>query len=212
MNQSDNISVDVLEMTNILHVKKVLDLPTCQEISRQIIKYKSEMPTSENTNPNCWRGNPHLDHGLNEDVNELLAEIISKYRAIYDETLIPSHKIYKPTGEIARYDLANPKISAWFNVNNSNGGNVMHSHAGNYLSGTLYFQASGTGAIEFTSQNYLYKAMHHCWPYFGSAIYEPDDGDLLLFPSYLAHYVEPNPGLRPRINMAFDIRYDFKNN
>lgn len=210
MNQSDNISVNVLEMTPILHAKRVLDISICQEISRQVLKYKSETPTSENTNPNCWRGDPHLHQGLTDEVNEILQDTVSRFRSIYDETLIPPRKIYKPTAEIARYDTDHPKISAWFNVNSSNGANVIHTHSGNYVSGTLYFQATGTGSIEFVSQNYLYKSMNHCWPYFGSAIYEPDDGDLLLFPSFLAHHVEPNPGLRPRINMAFDIRYDIK--
>ncbi len=52
--------------------------------------------------------------------------------------------------------------------------------------------------------------MHPCWPYFGSAKYYPEDGDLMLFPSYLAHYVEPNPSFRQRINMAFNIEINKK--
>ena len=209
-NQTDKISVNVIEMTNILHAKQILEKDICQEISKQILDYKSKNPTSENTHPNCWRGDPHLSaSGLTEEINQILQDVISRYRSIYDETLIRPHPFGQPTGEIRRYDLDHPKINAWFNVNSTNGGNVVHTHSGNYLSGTLYFQASDTGYIEFMSQNYLYKSMHHCWPYFGSSRYHPEDGDLLMFPSYLAHFVEPNPGLRPRINMAFDIRYDF---
>jgi hypothetical protein len=199
-------------MTNILHAKQVLDASLCREISRQILDYKSRTPTSENTSPNCWRGNPHLSEtGLTDEINGILQDTISRHRAIYDETLIRPSSFSIPTGETKRYDTDRPLINAWFNVNGINGGNLVHTHSGNYLSGTLYFQAEDTGYIEFMSQNYLYKSMHHCWPYFGSARYTPKDGDLLMFPSYLAHFVEPNPVLRPRINMAFDIRYDFKN-
>ena len=212
MIQTDNIYVNTIEMTNILHAKQVLDVSLCREISRQILDYKFRTPTSENTSPNCWRGNPHLSEtGLTDEINGILQDTISRHRAIYDETLIRPHLFGQPTDEINRYDTAHPKISAWFNVNGINGGNPVHTHSGNYLSGTLYFQAEDTGYIEFMSQNYLYKSMNYCWPYFGSARYNPSDGDLLMFPSYLAHFVEPNPVLRPRINMAFDIRYDFKN-
>jgi hypothetical protein len=211
MNQPDKISVNVIEMTNIFHVKEALPSSVCQEISKQVLNYKSRTPTSENTHPNCWRGTPHLsDSGISADINEILQDTISRYRSIYEETLIKPSLFGSPTGEIKRYDTENPKINAWFNVNGTNGGNMVHSHSGNYLSGTLYFQAEGTGYIEFLSQSYLFKNMHHCWPYFGSARYHPRDGDLLMFPSYLAHFVEPNPSLRARINMAFDIRYDFK--
>lgn len=199
-------------MTNILHAKQVLDVSLCREISRQILDYKFRTHTSENTSPNCWRGNPHLSEtGLTDEINGILQDTISRHRAIYDETLIRPHLFGRPTDEISRYDIDHPKISAWFNVNGINGGNPVHTHSGNYLSGTLYFQAEDTGYIEFMSQNYLYKSMNYCWPYFGSARYNPSDGDLLMFPSYLAHFVEPNPVLRPRINMAFDIQYDFKN-
>lgn len=212
MSQPDNIYVNTVEMTNILHAKQVLDVSLCREISRQILDYKSRTPSSENTSPNCWRGDPHLSKtGLTDEVTGILQDTISRYRAIYDETLIRPRSFSIPTGEINRYDTDHPKISAWFNVNGINGGNPVHTHSGNYLSGTLYFQAEDTGYIEFMSQNYLYKSMHHCWPYFGSAKYNPGDGDLLMFPSYLAHFVEPNPALRPRINMAFDIQYGFKN-
>ena len=212
MSQPDNIYVNTVEMTNILHAKQVLDVSLCREISRQILDFKSRTPTSENTSPNCWRGNPHLfETGLTDEVTRILQDTISRYRAIYDETLIRPRAFSMPTDEINRYDTAHPKISAWFNVNGINGGNPVHTHSGNYLSGTLYFQAEDTGYIEFMSQNYLYKSMNYCWPYFGSARYNPSDGDLLMFPSYLAHFVEPNPALRPRINMAFDIQYDFKN-
>ena len=212
MIRTDKISVNTIEMTNILHAKQVLDVSLCREISRQVLAYKSQNPTSENTSPNCWRGNPHLSEtGLTNEIKEILQDVISRYRTVYDETLIRPNPFGQPTGEIRKYDIDHPKISAWFNVNGSNGGNLVHTHSGNYLSGTLYFQSKDTGYIEFMSQNYLYKNMNYCWPYFGSARYNPDDGDLLMFPSFLAHFVEPNPVLRPRINMAFDIQYDFKN-
>jgi len=45
------------------------------------------------------------------------------------------------------------------------------------------------------------------WPYHGMANYEPSDGDILIFPSYLLHKVHPNPNEKERINMAFNVNY-----
>jgi uncharacterized protein (TIGR02466 family) len=208
--QEDQFSVNVLEMTNIVHFKNVISEPDRRELITQILSYKSGNPTSENSNPNCWRGDPHLKGAISNDFLELLEDIVSKYRAMYDQTMIKPTVLATAKAEIDRYDRNSPQINAWFNVNGTGGGNVMHTHSGNYLSGTLYLQSTGTGYIELVSENFMYKNMHHCWPYFGSAKYYPEDGDLLLFPSFLAHYVEPNPSLRSRINMAFDIWYEFK--
>jgi uncharacterized protein (TIGR02466 family) len=204
------IHVNTLEMTNILHIKNALDVNTCKEIVEQVLKYKDGHPSTEDSNDHCWRGDPHLYGGLDNAINEKIQDAISQARSIYDQTLIASSKLSVAPSISAKYDAEHPKIGAWFNVNDLGGANMIHLHAGSYLSGCLYFQSTGTGSIEFYSQAYLYKNMHPLWPYFGSSKYYPEDGDLMLFPSNLAHYVEPNPIIRQRINMAFNINYDLK--
>ena len=203
-----DIRVNTLEMTNILHIKNVLDTSTCREIVKQVLKFKETHAATPDSNKHCWRGDPHLYGGLSNDINEQIQDVISQARAVYDQTLIKSSQLAVAPSISEKYDLENPKIGAWFNVNDQGGSNMIHIHSGSFLSGCLYFQSTGTGAIEFYTQSYLYKTIHPCWPYFGSSIYHPEDGDIMLFPSNLAHYVEPNPITRQRINMAFNIDYN----
>lgn len=201
----EKIEVSQFEVTNIVHIKNALDSDTCKEIVRQVLAYKEQTPPSPDTSENCWRGDPHINGGLNEEIVLKLRGLIAKGYEFYQSTM-PAPKTFAIAEGIKnQYNMDDPRISAWFNVNNSNGGNMIHIHAGSYLSGCLYFQSTSTGYIEFYTQNYMYRNMHPCWPYFGSAKYFPEDGDLILFPSYLAHYVEPNPSIRQRINMAFNI-------
>jgi hypothetical protein len=75
------------------------------------------------------------------------------------------------------------------------------------VSGVIYLQSTGTGTIEFQPLNYIYKINHPCWTYNGTMKYAPEDGDILLFPSYLLHRVEPNPIDKERINVAFNVSY-----
>jgi ectoine hydroxylase-related dioxygenase (phytanoyl-CoA dioxygenase family) len=56
-------------------------------------------------------------------------------------------------------------------------------------------------------QNYLHKLSNPAWPFHGTSVYEPYDGDILLFPSYLLHTIHRNDSNQQRINMAFDAIY-----
>lgn len=204
---ADNIRVNTLDMTNILHIKNALDSVTCKEIVKQVLAYKDTHDATLDSNAHCWRGEPHLNGGLSKEINEQIQDLISRASGLYEQTLIRPSTFAVAPSIAKKFNLDAPKIGAWFNVNDMGGSNMVHVHSGSYLSGCLYFQSTGTGFIEFYTQSYLYKTIHPCWPYFGSAKYYPEDGDLMLFPSNLAHYIEPNPITSQRINMAFNIDY-----
>jgi hypothetical protein len=99
-------------------------------------------------------------------------------------------------------------IWPWFNVNDIGSENREHTHLGDrpYMCGVVYLQSQGTGKIEFMPYNYTYKQVHEEWPYNGVAYYEPEDGDVLMFPPYLMHRVERNTGSQQRITLAFNAR------
>ena len=52
--------------------------------------------------------------------------------------------------------------------------------------------------------NFTYKTTLPQWPYYGTSYYEPVDGDIILFPSFLLHKVERNLSNTQRINMSFN--------
>lgn len=102
---------------------------------------------------------------------------------------------------------------AWVNVNPTGGYNVIHNHPNGFYSGVYYLQASeNAGEIVFLNpvpeqgltiphqlvqKNSIYTSDRYA--------YSPRQDLLLLFPSYLNHYVHPNQSHTERICVAFNI-------
>ena len=209
------IQHDNIDVTPVTLIENALSKQKCAEISEQILEYKekyyNEEGFGEDNNPGCWRGFPHMEQ---DDTNGLSAE---NKQLIFD-TIMQAFKVYKqswPETKFLRttswqknmFDEENIDISAWANINDKGAGNVVHAHAGAVASGCLYFQSSDTGPIEFYNNNYLQGYSHPTWPYNGTMRYYPNEGDILMFPSYLLHAVEANPSEKQRINMAFNYQY-----
>jgi hypothetical protein len=206
-----NTELNVLEQTNILKIKSMLTKDQCIEISKQIVDYKntnnpSEIKGNKNANAGCWMGKPQFNNGFSKDIELLLVDTVKTACQMYHECqpapLNISRNKYKP---LTKKDW---EIWAWCNVNDIGSENREHTHLGDrpYMCGVIYFQAEGTGRIEFMPYNYTYKQVHAEWPYNGGAYYEPADGDVLMFPPYLLHRVERNNGNQQRINMSFNAR------
>lgn len=203
--------LNVLEQTNILRIKSLLTKSQCIEISKQIIEYKNtnnpaDVRGNVNANAGCWVGSPHFNNGFTKDVESLLIDTIRTACQLYYESQpIPANidrNIYKSMTK-QEWD-----IWPWFNVNDVGSENREHTHLGDrpYMCGVVYLQSLGTGRIEFMPYNFTYKLVHPEWPYNGVAYYEPEDGDVLMFPPYLMHRVERNTGSQQRITLAFNAR------
>ena len=206
------IETNYANVCPIVHIKGAFSKELCETITEEIIEYKkSGIENAPATNDLCWRGAvrgaQNYGYGITENSLEELQSVLVEAVNEFNRFLI-SHKTYIfksfPDETI---DTENPIMEAWFNVNQKGGENILHTHAGKHLSGVVYFQGTGTGPICFHSLETQYNIIPFNYPFNGTLRYEPDDGDILLFPSYLAHWVEPNPSDRERINMAFNIDY-----
>lgn len=117
-----------------------------------------------------------------------------------------------------QYEYLNeePRIDAlWFNINKTKDANNTHNHAGVNtpdFSAVLYLQIDG-GKIHFINPDPYHNCMPTLktkepdyWNAFNSAEYfiEPEPGDLIIFPSTINHWVEPNPSKNDRISLAFN--------
>lgn len=205
---SNNIETNVLEQTNIMHCKGVLTPDECAVIKEQILEYKNtqniDSPDRQmlvNANQGCWMGQPHFHGGFTDDVESLIVDKIKAGCSLYYESLPKPKNI---TQEKHFVDKSDWELWAWANVNDPGSENREHTHTGYFLSGTIYFQSTDTGPIEFLPYQYVYKQTHVDWPYNGTAYYYPEDGDLLLFPSYLLHKIHKNPSNKQRVNIAFN--------
>ncbi len=125
--------------------------------------------------------------------------------------------MFNATQAIApQFDIAGHRLVAdgWININPQHGYNVPHRHLGYQWSGCYYVtvppvEGSPSGSIEFLSPLTVPAEFRG----FGAGCYNekmvmrPNAGDLLLFPSYLTHWVVPNESEQERITVAFNGAY-----
>ena len=100
----------------------------------------------------------------------------------------------------------------WLNVNRENHFNKTHTHAGSDLSVTYYCEVpTNSGGIVFENPvlhqrtTMIWYEKHDMW---NSEFiqFAPKKYDLIIFPSYLPHFVEPNKSNQPRISLACNVQ------
>ncbi|MBV2358446.1 hypothetical protein KUH32_01545 [Thalassococcus sp. CAU 1522] len=106
------------------------------------------------------------------------------------------------------------KLFAWMNANPKQGFNAPHTHPGAHWSGVYYvaqpeIDEGNSGMIEFVDPRSdlpnwrLLKA-----PAFRMKTkIRPAPGDMILFPSYLVHWVYPNEAEEERVTIAFNATF-----
>jgi hypothetical protein len=203
------------EASPILHIKNAIPKPHALEIGQAIIDiskdptYKDVSNLNIDSNSGCWRGKPHLSDHMTHEHKFFLSELMMACSLEYKETItkLVDGELKHRVSEDWQQATNRMVFDAWSNVNDPGSGNIAHSHSHNFLSGVVYFHSTGTGGINFQPQNYLMGSSHYLWPWHGVSRYEPDDGDVIIFPSYMVHDVESNPHeSRQRVNMAFNAR------
>jgi uncharacterized protein (TIGR02466 family) len=104
---------------------------------------------------------------------------------------------------------------AWINLNNCKNTAQPHSHRNRFFSAVYYVKGSAdTGNITFTSpiaaHGYVidHKTMIDRFNEFNmsSRWVEPKPGRLIIFPSWLTHYVSPNFTDQDRLSIAFNSK------
>jgi len=145
------------------------------------------------SNPGCWR--THEKYKCEQELLKPMNMII----AAWTDYFIPN----------AQVDI---EIGYWTNVNEPGSENVFHAHYMDRadVSGVYYVQGSNTGAIRFTTHEQMYKMIITGQDNIAVAR-EPQDGEIMLFPSYLLHAVVANPHpTRQRISIAFNAKIRIK--
>ena len=106
----------------------------------------------------------------------------------------------------------------WININKKGNYNVTHMHPLCDLSGVMWLKTPDkcgnitfrdpTQFQEFILQKTISKKYKKQFHYFGDYDFYPKEGRLLLFPSHLAHLVQPNESRQDRISISFNIRIE----
>ena len=196
----------MLDQTNILLVKSAFSEDECAEIADAILKYKDN-PNPKDViaiNNGLWSGHPHQYDGFALPLTQIITAKLKDACSLYYDSMATPSNITR-TREHKSISREEWDMMMWAGVTPPGSENREHTHTNSFISGTVYFQAEGTGTIEFMPYNYVYRTMLPQWPYYGSATYEPEDGDILLFPSYLLHKVERNTSEFERVNISFNV-------
>lgn len=133
----------------------------------------------------------------------------------------PAHKFFKETREyvVEVFNLQGWKYIAekvimtemWAVINKKNNLNLAHTHPNNFLSAAYYVKApKNSGNIKFISSNSVkkerYPKLEKATEFNQSGVeIEPEEGNLLIFPSYLLHEVMKNKTDEDRIVISFNI-------
>lgn len=96
-----------------------------------------------------------------------------------------------------------PRLSnMWFNINYKGSYNTYHSHPGSCLAGILYVNVpdnSGDITFHHHDEHCLSLTQHT------TLSFDPEDGDMYLFPASMAHSVGMNEQEEPRFSIAFNL-------
>lgn len=171
-----------------------------QEMIDYTLDLKSKNKSVEQSNRVGWQSG-HLDLSL------------SIFQPLFSKINIMAQKLHNEIG--LKKDLDNKLTTAWLNVNNKSGYNVQHRHLNACLSGTYYLKGVESGAngnIVFKNPWIVdYHVPDNCIEEFtnvtsGAYSLPPEAGKLIMFPSWLEHYVETNTTDIDRISLSFDTK------
>ena len=109
-------------------------------------------------------------------------------------------------------------LSAWCNVNRNRNFNRPHVHPNSHWSGVYYVDIgkpdpdiTPNGYIEFVDPRNVAAAAEVPGFTFGDpCFFVPEPGMMLIFPSWLYHWVMPFYGAGERISIAFNARVEMK--
>ena len=166
-------------------------------------KLRESDPGASKSNRGGWHSSGNLFTQAAESIQTLKSEAEAA-------TLQATRKIN------AKVDPASLKMKlfAWMNANPPGGFNAPHTHPGAHWSGVYYVSqpevdTGNSGMIEFLDP----RSDLPNWRILGARSFalkkkiRPEPDEMVLFPSYLVHWVYPNETDEERVTIAFNATF-----
>ena len=139
------------------------------------------------------------------------AECIQTLRVLAEESV---HEATRKIGAKTDPTSLRLKLFAWMNANPPGGFNAPHTHPGAHWSGVYYvsqpeIEVGNSGMIEFLDP----RTDLPNWRVLNASAFRmkkklrPQAGEIILFPSYLVHWVYPNEADEERVSIAFNATF-----
>jgi uncharacterized protein (TIGR02466 family) len=184
--------------------------PLCDAVTRVVLEHAAAHPEfrtgkRNRSNQGGWRSEPDLFRWPEPEIAALRDIIVQKLLGVMQLAV---------AGNPDKYVEADLALAGWVNVNTDGDYNVIHGHAGNHWSGAFYPcigepdpTVEFNGAFEFCDPRSVTLMASIPGFNFGHGMpIQPEPGMLLIFPSFMQHFVHPFRGAGTRISMAFNAR------
>ena len=163
---------------------------------------EKNLPSTNNSNV----GGRQTENIVKKDVEKYKCTEFDKLTKILEKDIFDSLIDYfKPRGPRSSIGLGN----IWININNKSASNRLHSHPFSLISGVYYVDIpEDSGNLIFKREQRFFDHRFSRWATVDSdsiKCIKPEPGKLILFPSYLMHYVEENNNTLDRISIAFNL-------
>ena len=153
---------------------------------------QNNIKSAPHSNENCWRTETQYQHigWLLQSLRKLLDEFIVDYRRELDSKNLDYNKV---------------AYFYWTNINGPRSKNARHAHVKSHFSAVYYLQGQDTGSLRLINPGNSLSDCNPSAPYIADVAFPPKDRDLVMWPAWVPHEVDPNYSNKERINIAFDI-------
>jgi uncharacterized protein (TIGR02466 family) len=174
-----------------------------QELKELVLERAANTKNIPKSNYGGWHSDEDLLTWGGEAIAQLQQWIVSAFQ---DLTNI--------TGGGQVYD-GKVELNAWANLNRRGDYNIVHTHPACVWSGVYYVETADpptaehpkSGVIEFIDPRAGVEMVAvPGMPFSQTKSAAPNSGDIIVFPSWLKHFVHPYWGEGERISIAFNIR------
>lgn len=184
------------------------ELPDCEPLNQALLAACAARRTSEQSiavsNQIGWHSAPDLFVRKEEAFRSLCAQIGQVLTHVAQTTL--------PAFDLSIHDI---QAHSWVNINPKGGFNTPHAHQGFHWSGCYYVavpdaQDNRSGLIEFLDPraSVSMRMPDESVLFAPKFQVRPRAGTMLIFPSFLNHWVYPNQDDDERVSVAFNARVE----
>ena len=166
------------------------------DLLKQAYDFKKFHHSNSNSNDGCWRGNIKYERAewLEQALMQQIEQTVNYY---LEEDRAFAHM----------FKGGDPYVESWTNINDPGSMNRLHTHKAFNFSAIYYVQAHHTGDLVFLNPANLDLSASYLGPGTSRMHYTPNDGDLVMWPSWIPHEVERNESDIQRVCIAFNIRF-----